>query len=152
MKVILTEDIPKLGKTGDTVEVARGYGRNYLVPQGKALLASSKNVKALEHKRRLLRGKAEMMRKDAEGLAEKIKGITVSVARKVVEEGKLYGSVTVTDLLQALADRGVVLERKQIKLDEPIKALGEYKVPVKCHSEVEAEFTVQVVGEASQPA
>jgi len=149
MKVILTEDIPKLGKTGDTVEVARGYGRNYLVPQGKALLASSKNVKALEHKRRLLRGKAEMMRKDAEGLAEKIKGITVNVARKVVEEGKLYGSVTVSDLLQALEQRGVVLERKQIKLDEPIKALGEYKVTVKYHADVEAEFTVQVVEETS---
>jgi len=149
MKVILTEDIPKLGKTGDTVEVARGYGRNYLVPQGKALLASSKNVKALEHKRRLLRGKAEMMRKDAEGLAEKIKGITVSVARKVVEEGKLYGSVTVSDLLQALEQRGVVLERKQVKLDEPIKALGEYKVTVKYHADVEAEFTVQVVEETS---
>jgi large subunit ribosomal protein L9 len=149
MKVILTEDIPKLGKTGDTVEVAAGYGRNYLVPQGKALLASSKNVKALEHKRRLLRGKAELMRKEAEGRAEKIKGITVSVARKVVEEGKLYGSVTVTDLLQALADRGVVLERKQIKLDEPIKALGEYKVAVKYDADVEAEFIVQVVEEAS---
>jgi len=149
MKVILTEDIPKLGQTGDTVEVARGYGRNYLVPQGKALLASSKNVKALEHKRRLLRGKAELMRKEAEGRAEKIKGITVNVARKVVEEGKLYGSVTVSDLLQALEQRGVVLERKQIKLDEPIKALGEYKVTVKYHADVEAEFTVQVVEETS---
>jgi large subunit ribosomal protein L9 len=149
MKVILTEDIPKLGKTGDTVEVARGYGRNYLVPQGKAVLATGKNVKTVEHKRRLLKRKAEMMRKEAEGLAEKIRGITVSVARKVVEEGKLYGSVTVSDLLQALADRGVVLERKQIKLDEPIKALGEYKVPVKYHADVEAEFTVQVVEEAS---
>jgi large subunit ribosomal protein L9 len=149
MKVILTEDIPKLGKTGDAVEVAAGYGRNYLVPQGKALLASSKNVKTVEHERRLLKRKAEMMRKEAEGLAEKIRGITVSVARKVVEEGKLYGSVTVSDLLQALADRGVVLERKQIKLDEPIKALGEYKIPVKYHADVEAEFTVQVVEEAS---
>jgi len=149
MKVILTEDIPNLGKTGDTVEVAEGYGRNYLVPQGKALLASSKHMKALEHKRRLLTRKAEMLRKDAEGLAEKIKGITVSLARKVVEQEKLYGSVTVTDLLQALEERGVVLERKQIRLDEPIKALGEYKIPVKCHSDVDAEFTVQVVGEAS---
>jgi len=149
MKVILTEDIPKLGKTGDTVDVAEGYGRNYLVPQGKALLASSKNVKALEHKRRLLMRKADKARKEAEGLAEKIKGITVSLARKVVEEGKLYGSVTVSDLLQALEERGVVLERKQIKLDEPIKALGEYKVTVKYHADVEAEFTVQVVEEAS---
>ena len=149
MKVILTEDIPKLGKIGDTVDVAKGYGRNYLVPQGKALLASSKNVKALEHKRRLLRRKADLIRKDAEVLAEKIKGITVSLARKVVEEGKLYGSVTASDLLQALAERGVVLERKQIKLDEPIKTVGEYKVVVKCDADVEAEFAVQVVAEAS---
>jgi len=89
------------------------------------------------------------LRKEAEGLAEKIKGITISVARKVVEEGKLYGSVTVSDLLQALEERGVVLERKQIKLDEPIKALGEYKVTVKYDADVEAEFTVQVVEEAS---
>jgi large subunit ribosomal protein L9 len=103
----------------------------------------------LEHKRRLLRRKAEAARKEAEGLAEKIKGITVSLARKVVEEGKLYGSVTASDLLQALEERGVVLERKQIKLDEPIKALGEYKVTVKYHADVETEFTVQVLEEAS---
>jgi large subunit ribosomal protein L9 len=147
MKVILTEDIPKLGKIGDTVEVAEGYGRNYLVPQGKALLASSKNMKALEHKRRLLRRKADAIRKEAEGLAEKIREITVSLPRKVVEEGKLYGSVTASDLLQALEERGVVVERKQIKLDEPIKALGEYKVVVRCYSDVEAEFTLQVVEE-----
>jgi large subunit ribosomal protein L9 len=147
MKVILTEDIPKLGQTGDTVEVAEGYGRNYLVPRGKALLASSKNVQDVEHKRRLLKRKAETMRKEAEGRAEKIRRITVSLARKVVEEGRLYGSVTASDLLQALEERGVVLERKQLKLDEPIKALGEYKVAVRCHADVEAEFTVQVVEE-----
>jgi large subunit ribosomal protein L9 len=148
MKVILTEDIPKLGKTGDTVEVARGYGRNYLVPQGKALLASTKNMKALEHERRLLKRKAENTRKEAEELADKVRGLTVSLPRKVVEEGKLYGSVSVSDILQAVEERGVTLERKQIRLDEPIKALGEYKVPVRFHSEVEAELTVQVVAEA----
>jgi large subunit ribosomal protein L9 len=148
MKVILTEDIPKLGKTGDTVEVARGYGRNYLVPQGKALLASTKNMKALEHERRLLKRKAEDVRKEAEELADRVRRLTVSLRRKVVEEGKLYGSVSVSDILQALEERGVALERKQIRLDEPIKALGEYKVPVRFHSEVEAELTVQVVAEA----
>ncbi len=149
MKVILTEDIPKLGKTGDTVEVAKGYGRNYLVPQGKAFLASTKNMKALEHERRLLKRKAENIRQEAEGLADKVRGLTVSLVRKVVEEGKLYGSVSVSDILQALEERGVAVERKQIRLDEPIKALGEYKVPVRFHSEVEVELTVQVVGEAS---
>jgi large subunit ribosomal protein L9 len=148
MKVILTEDIPKLGKIGDTVEVARGYGRNYLVPQGKALLASTKNLKALEHERRLLKRKAEGIRKEAEELADKVRGLTVSLSRKVVEEGKLYGSVSVSDILQALEERGVAIERKQIRLDEPIKAVGEYKVPVRFHSEVEAELTVQVVVEA----
>lgn len=149
MKVILTEDIPKLGKTGDTVEVAKGYGRNYLVPQGKAFLASTKNMKALEHERRLLKRKADNIRKEAEGLADRVRGLTVSLSRKVVEEGKLYGSVSVTDILQALEERGVAVERRQVRLDEPIKALGEYKVPVRFHSEVEAELTVQVVEEAS---
>jgi large subunit ribosomal protein L9 len=148
MKVILTEDIPKLGKIGDTVEVARGYGRNYLVPQGKALLASTKNLKTLEHERRLLKRKAESIRKEAEDLADKVRGLTVSLSRKVVEEGKLYGSVSVSDILQALEERGVAIERKQIRLDEPIKTVGEYKVPVRFHSEVEAELTVQVVVEA----
>jgi large subunit ribosomal protein L9 len=147
MKVILKEDIPKLGRIGDTVSVANGYGRNYLIPQGKAVLASSKNVKGLNHQRRLLQRKAESIRKEAEGLAGRIKGLTLTLSRKVVEEDKLYGSVSVSDISTALEEQGVVLERKQIRLDEPIKTLGEHKVLIKVHTEVTAELTVQVTKE-----
>ena len=147
MKVILKEDIPKLGRMGQTVDVARGYGRNYLLPQGKAIVATSKNVKALEHERMLIQRKADLARKEAEGLAGKIEGMTLTLTRKVVEEDKLYGSVSVSDIAQALEEAGVEIERKLIKLDEPIKSLGEFKVAIKAHHDVTAELTVQVVKE-----
>jgi large subunit ribosomal protein L9 len=147
MKVILKEDIPKLGRMGQTVQVARGYGRNYLIPQGKAIQATSKNLKALEHERMLIQRKADLNRKEAEGLAGKIRGLTLTLTRKVVEEDKLYGSVSVSDISQALEEAGVEIERKLIKLDEPIKSLGEFKVSIKVYHDVTAELTVQVVKE-----
>ena len=147
MKVILKEDIPKLGRMGQTVDVARGYGRNYLIPEGKAILATSKNLKALAHELMLIQRKAELARKEAEGLAEKISGLTISLTRKVVEEDKLYGSVSVSDISQALEEAGVEIERKSIKLVDPIKSLGEFKVPIKVYDTVTAELTVQVLKE-----
>ena len=105
MKVILKEDIPKLGRMGQTVDVARGYGRNYLLPQGKAIVATSKNLKSLEHERMLIQRKADLARKEAEGLAGKIEGMTLTLTRKVVEEDKLYGSVSVSDIAQARQPR-----------------------------------------------
>ena len=145
MKVILKEDIPKLGTMGETVQVAPGYGRNYLIPQGKAVLATSKNLKELEHQRQLILRKAELIRKDAESFAEKFRGLTLTLARKVVDEDKIYGSVSVGDISKALEEAGVEIERKMIKLDEPIKSLGEFQVPVKVHADVTAELTIQVV-------
>ena len=147
MKVILKEDIPRLGIMGETVQVAPGYGRNYLIPQGKAVLATSKNSKELEHQRQLILRKAELIRKDAESFAEKFRGLTLTLARKVVGEDKIYGSVSVSDISQALKEAGVEIERKLIKLDEPIKSLGEFQVPVTVHADVTAELTVQVVKE-----
>jgi large subunit ribosomal protein L9 len=147
MKVILKEDIPKLGTMGETVKVAPGYGRNYLIPQGKAVLATSKNLKELEHQKRLILRKAELVRTDAESFAEKFRGLTITLARKVVDEDKIYGSVSVADISQALKEAGVEIERKMIKLDEPIKSLGEFQVLVQVHADVTAEFTVQVVKE-----
>jgi large subunit ribosomal protein L9 len=147
MKVILKEDIPKLGTMGETVKVAPGYGRNYLIPQGKAVLATSKNLKELEHQKRLILRKAELVRTDAESFAEKFRGLTITLARKVVDEDKIYGSVSVADISQALKEAGVEIERKMIKLDEPIKSLGEFQVLVQVHADVTAELTVQVVKE-----
>ena len=145
MKVILKEDIPKLGTMGETVKVAPGYGRNYLIPQGKAVLATNKNLKELEHQKQLILRKAELVRKDAESFAEKFRGLTLTLARKVLEEDKIYGSVSVGDISKALEEAGVEIERKMIKLDEPIKSLGEFQVPVKVHADVTAELTIQVV-------
>ena len=147
MQVILKEDIPKLGTMGETVKVAPGYGRNYLIPQGKAVLATSKNLKELEHQKRLILRKAELVRTDAESFAEKFRGLTITLARKVVDEDKIYGSVSVADISQALKEAGVDIERKMIKLDDPIKSLGEFQVLVQVHADVTAEFTVQVVKE-----
>jgi len=147
MKVILKEDIPRLGTMGETVQVAPGYGRNYLIPQGKAVLATSKNLKELEHQRQLILRKAELIRKDAESFAEKFRGLTLTLARKVKDEDKIYGSVSVSDISQALEEVGVEIERKLIKLDEPIRSLGEFQVPVKVHADVTAELTLQVVKE-----
>ena len=147
MKVILKEDIPRLGRMGQIVQVAPGYGRNYLIPQGKAIMATSKNLKALEHEQMLIKRKAELVRKDAEGLAGKIGGMTLTRARKVIDEDKLYGSVSVSDIAQALEEAGIDIERKLIRLNEPIKSLGEFKVPVRVHADVTAELTVQVTKE-----
>ena len=147
MKVILKEDIPKLGSMGETVKVAPGYGRNYLIPQGKAVLATSKNLKELEHQRQLILRKVELVRKDAESFAEKFRGLTLTLARKVLEEDKIYGSVSVGDISKALEEAGVEIERKMIKLTEPIKSVGAFQVPVKVHADVTAELTVQVVKE-----
>jgi len=147
MKVILKEDIPKLGTMGETVKVAPGYGRNYLIPQGKAVLATNKNIKELEHQKQLILRKAELVRKDAESFAEKFRGLSLTLARKVVDEDKIYGSVSVGDISKALEEAGVEIERKMIKLAEPIKSLGEFQVPVKVHADVTAELTVQVVKE-----
>lgn len=147
MKVILKEDIPRLGRMGDTVEVAAGYGRNYLIPQGKAVLATSRNMKSLTHEHRLIQRRAQSIREDAEGLAERVSGMTLTLIRKVVEEDKLYGSVSVSDIAQALEEAGLTVERKQIKLPEPIKILGDHQVPIKVHADVTAELTVQVVKE-----
>jgi large subunit ribosomal protein L9 len=147
MKVILKEDIPKLGRMGETIQVAHGYGRNYLIPQGKAIRATSKNLKALEHERMLIQRKADLARKEAEGLAGKVSGLTLTLTRKVVDEDKLYGSVSVSDISQALEEAGVEIERKLIKLDDPIKSLGEFPVSIKVHADVTAELTVQVVKE-----
>ena len=147
MKVILKEDIPKLGTMGETVKVAPGYGRNYLIPQGKAVLATNKNLKELEHQRQLILRKADLVRKDAESFAEKFRGLTLTLTRKVVGEDKIYGSVSVGDISQALEEAGVEIERKMIKLTEPIKSVGEFQVPVKVHADVTVEVTVQDVKE-----
>ncbi|SMC26549.1 LSU ribosomal protein L9P [Desulfacinum hydrothermale DSM 13146] len=147
MKVILTENIPNLGRIGDIVKVAPGYARNYLVPKGLALEASSSKVKELEHHKRMLEQKREKVRREMQSVAEKLNQVTLTFSRKVVEEDKLYGSVNVADIHKALTEQGFDLDRRVIQLDQPIKQLGEFSVPVKMDAGITSEITVVVTRE-----
>lgn len=147
MKVILREDIEKLGKAGEVVKVADGYGRNYLIPRNLAFLANVRNMKTLEHDRRVIETRAKKARKAAEDVAQSLSGMTVAISAKAGEEGKLFGAVTSRDIAEALEKAGVEMDRKSIQLAEPIKQIGEYKVKVRVAAEVVPEITVNVTAE-----
>lgn len=147
MKIILREDVPNLGKAGDVTTVRDGYGRNYLIPYGKAVLASDKNVRQLEHQKRVIFQQQAKLKASAEAVAQKLAGLQVTIARKVGEQEKLYGSVTNKDVADALAKLGTEIDRHSIDLPEPIRALGTFDVPVKLQAGVAATVKVWVVAE-----
>jgi large subunit ribosomal protein L9 len=147
MQVILLEDVLSLGKAGDRVKVADGYGRNFLIPQKKAIVSTEKNLKMLEHQKRDVQRKIEKKRKDIQKVAEEIENLSFSIARSVGESGKLFGSVTSMDIEAFLKERGIEIDRKKILLDEPIKSVGMYTVGVKLHPDVIAKLKVWVVQE-----
>jgi large subunit ribosomal protein L9 len=145
MNVILTENVDGLGKIGDMVKVKPGYARNYLVPRSLALEASTRNVKELEHQKRQMARKLEKLTKEAELLKARIEKVSCVLTHRAGEEGKLFGSVTSMEIGARLAEAGIEIDRKKILLDEPIKALGDYQVPVKLPAGVVAEVKVSVV-------
>lgn len=145
MQVILREDVEHLGSSGDLVTVKQGYGRNFLIPQGLAVLANPKNVRALEHEKRGIAARAERLAKNAQAVAGRLAGVTLQIERQVGEEDKLFGSVSARDIEEALAAQGVTVDRRKIQLSEPIKALGQYTVPVKLGGGVAGEIKVWVV-------
>ncbi len=147
MKVILREDVETLGKAGDVVKVADGYGRNYLIPKRLAVLADVRNLRALEHDRRVIGARAKKTRKTAEELGGKLSSLFLTIPAKAGEGGKLFGAVTSRDIAQALEQAGVPVDRKMVLLDEPIKQIGEYKVKVKAGTEMVPEISVKVVAE-----
>jgi large subunit ribosomal protein L9 len=147
MKVILKADVKDLGRMGEVVNVKDGFARNYLVPQGLAAEANTKNVKALEHETKKIQEMAKKVKSGASGLAEQIAAAKVTIKAKAGEEEKLFGSVTSMDIADALKAEGIEIDKKKIHLDEPIKRLGEYTVTIKLHSEVSAQLNVQVVPE-----
>jgi large subunit ribosomal protein L9 len=145
MQVILKEDVHNLGKSGDLVNVKPGYGRNYLLPQGKAVAATRKNVAQLEHEKKLITARNAKLMKDAQSIADKLASIEITIQRQAGEEDKLFGSVSTRDIEEALAEKGVKLDRKKIVLDEPIRSLGVYTLEVRLAREVTGKVKVWVV-------
>jgi large subunit ribosomal protein L9 len=145
MRLILKEDVPKLGDAGDVVTVRPGYGRNYLIPKGKALLATEDRIRQLEHQKRMIDDRQRKEIGAHEAVARSLAGIELSFEVQVGEEGKLFGSVTNSDIQHRLAERGFELERRRIQLPEPIKQVGDYEVTIRLHREVQTEIKVSVV-------
>ncbi|MBM4271001.1 MAG: 50S ribosomal protein L9 [Deltaproteobacteria bacterium] len=147
MKVILKDNIESLGKAGDTVKVSDGYARNYLIPRGLAVEASNRTLKAFEHEKKQIMQKIERERMTAETLAERVKGTTCTIIRRVGEQDKLFGSVTTKDIEHSLHEQGFEIDKKMILLDEPIKATGEFPVRIKLRPGVITEIKVVVEAE-----
>jgi len=148
MEVILLEDIANLGELGDQVSVKSGYGRNYLIPQHKAVPATKENIKAFEERRAELQRVAEGKLAEARARAEKVNALDITLTVKAGDEGKLFGSVTVRDITDAASERGVEIENSEIRLPEgPIRELGEYEIDVQLHPEVAATLKLGVIAE-----
>jgi large subunit ribosomal protein L9 len=148
MKVILKENVESLGKAGDAVKVADGYARNYLIPKGLAVEASSWSLKSLEHEKNRIMQKIKSERKKAELMVEKLRGVTCTLHRRAGEQDKLFGSVTTKDIENSLIEQGIEIDRRMIVLEEPVRSLGEFPVKIKLQPGVMAEIKIMVVGEA----
>lgn len=153
MRIILREDVPNLGKSGELVNVKDGFGRNYLLPRKLAVIASEQNVRQLEHEKQVIANRQAKLKAGAQAAAGKISNVSVTIKRKVGEaqkEGevaKLYGSVTALDIAEALASAGHQIDRRTIHLPEPIKTLGTHEVEIRMHRDVTAKVKVEVAPE-----
>ena len=147
MKIILLDDVQKLGRRGEVRDVSDGYARNFLIPKKLALSATAGNLKNLEHIKKQAHAKADRIKSDADALRGRIEALTYEERRQASEEGKLFGSVTSQDVADFLGTRGVAMDRKRITLEEPIKALGEHTVSMRLHPDVVAQLRVNVVRE-----
>ncbi|HEX3745461.1 MAG TPA: 50S ribosomal protein L9 [Bryobacteraceae bacterium] len=147
MEVILREDISNLGTRGQVVKVASGYARNFLIPKKLAVTATESNKKIVEQERQAHLRKEAKLQGEAQDLAKLVNGVSVTIHQKAGENDQLFGSVTSKDVADALAAKGYTIDRRKIQMDDPIKSLGEFKIPVKLHKEVTAEVTVVVAKE-----
>ena len=147
MKIILRADVENLGRLGDVVTVKAGYGRNYLLPQGLAMLVTPGNLKAFELERKKLQARMDALRAAADDLAGKLEGLVLPIVMRVGDNDKLYGSVTTAIIGDALAAQGIEVDRRRILLDHPIRTLGDHPVRVRLHADVIASLTVKVGSE-----
>lgn len=147
VQVILNEDVPNLGRTGDVVKVRAGYARNFLLPRRLAVEANPRNLRTFEHQKRLAMLRRETNKSQALTLKERLEALVLTITANAGEEGKLFGSVTNIDIERALRERGFNVERRRIILAEPIKQLGEFTVPVRLDPEVEAGLKLTVAAQ-----
>jgi large subunit ribosomal protein L9 len=150
MELILTQDVNHLGKAGELVSVKRGYGRNYLIPQGLAVSATRRNKAQLEHEQARIARKVAKERGEAADIAERINGMTLQFERLVGEEDKLFGSVTSRDIAEQLEVAGVDIDHRRIQLAEPVRTLGKFDVDIRLRAEVVANLKFWVVGKESE--
>ncbi len=147
MKVILTEEVEAVGQPGDLLTVKDGYARNYLIPNNKAVQATTHNMGQLDHQKRLIGEKLNKIKHEAEKLAKKIEQVSCTITKPAGEEDKLFGSVTSSDIGESLNNEGIEIDKRKIVLDEPLKKLGIFNIPVKLHPEITATLKVWVVKE-----
>ncbi len=147
MRIVLREDIDKLGRRGEIVDVAVGYARNFLIPKRKALIVTDGNLKTIDKERRRYVLRIAKEQEECLALSQRLAAISCTVVRKVGENEVLYGSVTAADIAEQIAKEGIEIDKRRIQLDEPIKSLGIYTVPVRLHPAVTAEVKVWVVKE-----
>ena len=147
MEVILKEDIVNLGKIGDVVRVRDGYARNYLLPRGLVLIANKKNIKTFEHQKKLVADQKQKVIRNAQAVGGELSGVALTISMRTGEEGKLFGSVTNIQIEKALKAKGLNVDRRKIHLDEPIKVLGDYEVPVRLSADLTVPLKVSVVAE-----
>ena len=145
MEIILRQAVENLGTTGDVVKVKSGYARNYLLPHGLAYEATPGNLKRIQQERDRLEAAENERRGAAQTLAERLEQVSLTFSARVGDEGKLFGSVTAADIAQQLEAQGFHLEKRQIDLHEPIKALGVYRIPIRLHADVKPEVRVWVI-------
>jgi large subunit ribosomal protein L9 len=150
MEVILKEDVPKLGHRGEVVKVAEGYGRNFLLPRKLAVEATQANKAVIEQMKQSAVRKSAVEKADSEALAKQLEGVALVFHRKAGEKDHLFGSVTSSDIAEALEHKGFNIDRRKIQLDEPLKSLGEFEIPVRLHRDVTSKVKVTVEKEASE--
>jgi len=148
MELILREDVDKLGSRGQVINVARGFARNFLLPQRLAVVASEANKKIVEQERQAHLRREAKAQSDASDLAKLMTGLSVTISQKAGDQEQLFGSVTSKDVAEALERMNYTIDRRKIHLDEPIKQLGEHKVPIRLHRDVTVDITVNVIREA----
>lgn len=148
VKVILRESVHGLGEAGELVGVKVGYARNYLLPQGKALLATESNVRELKHHKRVVTEKAARDLTDLKALRDRLESVALEVAARVGEEGKLFGSVTTAHIAELLAEKGYKIDRRKIHLSEPLREVGDHVVPIRLQGDLTANVTLKISAES----